>query len=313
MNKISSSLALAVLAFSAAAHAAGDPAACKNVRFADVGWTDITATTATASLVLEGLGYKPKTQITSVPVAFVGMKKKDIDVFLGNWMPTMETFIKPYLDDQSVEVVRTNLEGAKYTLAVPSYVYEAGLRDFKDIARFKDQLGGKIYGIEAGNDGNLVIEKMLKANAYGLGDFRLVESSEAGMLVQVGRAEKAQEWMVFLGWEPHPMNTQFKMNYLSGGDDWFGPNYGGATVHTNTAAGYSERCPNVGRLLKNLGFTLAMENAIMGGILNDKQKPEQAARAWLKQNPQVLDAWLEGVTTLDGKDGTAAVKKYLGV
>ena len=30
---------------------------CKNVRFSDVGWTDITATTALTSVVLEGLGY----------------------------------------------------------------------------------------------------------------------------------------------------------------------------------------------------------------------------------------------------------------
>ncbi|PWV62272.1 choline ABC transporter substrate-binding protein [Plasticicumulans acidivorans] len=303
----------ASLACSSAAFAAGDPSSCKTVHFADVGWTDITATTAATSLILEGLGYKPKTQIVSVPVAFVGLQKKNIDVFLGNWMPTMETFIKPYLADKSVEVVRANLEGAKYTLAVSRAAYAGGLHDFKDIARFKDKLSGRIYGIEAGNDGNLLIEKMIKDNAFGLGDFKLVESSEAGMLVQVGRAEKSGEWVVFLGWEPHPMNSQFKMDYLTGGDDYFGPNLGGATVYTNTSAGYGARCPNVGKLLKNLEFTLPMENTIMGGILNDKQKPETAAAAWLKANPQALGPWLDGVTTIDGKDGLAAVKKYLGV
>ena len=38
---------------------AADPESCKPVRFSDVGWTDITATTAAASVVLEGLGYEP--------------------------------------------------------------------------------------------------------------------------------------------------------------------------------------------------------------------------------------------------------------
>ena len=32
----------------------------------------------------------------------------------------------------------------------------------------------------------------------------------------------------------------------------FGPNFGGASVYTNTRAGYSLQCPNVGRLLRNL-------------------------------------------------------------
>src|SRR5690606_38630184 len=129
---------------------AADPESCKTVRFADVGWTDITATTATASVILEALGYAPETQVLSVPVTYTSLKSKDIDVFLGNWMPTMEADIQPYLEDKSVESIRKNLDGAKYTLAVPEYTYEAGLKDFADIAKFKDKLGGKIYGIEAG-------------------------------------------------------------------------------------------------------------------------------------------------------------------
>ncbi|MFH3844485.1 extracellular solute-binding protein, partial [Acinetobacter baumannii] len=38
-------------------------------------------------------------------------------------------------------------KGAKYTLAVPQYVYDGGLRSFADIAKFSDKLGNKIYGI----------------------------------------------------------------------------------------------------------------------------------------------------------------------
>jgi glycine betaine/proline transport system substrate-binding protein len=94
-----------------------------------VGWTDITATTATASVVLEALGYEPDVQVLSVPVTYRSLQNGDIDVFLGNWMPTMEADIAPYLEDGSVEVVGTNLEGAKYTLAVPQYTYEAGLQE----------------------------------------------------------------------------------------------------------------------------------------------------------------------------------------
>ena len=292
---------------------AADPAACRQVNFADVGWTDITATTAATSVVLEGLGYKPKAQVLSVPVTYASLKNKDIDVFLGNWMPTMEADIAPYRDDGSVEVLGVNLEGAKYTLAVLAYVAGGGLKDFADIAKFRDELDGKIYGIEPGNDGNRLIQDMIDQNAFGLKGFEVVESSEQGMLAQVARSSRRKEWVVFLGWEPHPMNANFNMTYLSGGDDWFGPDYGGATVYTNVRKGYTQDCPNVGRLLKNLRFTLKMENEIMGAILNDAEEPDDAATTWLKKNPGVLDGWLAGVETIDGGAGLAAVKKNLGL
>ena len=305
-------LALSTVSVSTA-WAATDPEACKLVRFSDVGWTDITATTAATSVVLQGLGYEPKTQVLSVPVTYASLKNKDIDIFLGNWMPTMEADIQPYLDDGSVDVVGVNLEGAKYTLAVPSYVADGGLKDFGDIAKFNDELDGKIYGIEPGNDGNRLIQEMIDTDAFGLKGFEVVESSEQGMLSQVKRAARKQDWVVFLGWEPHPMNSNFELTYLTGGDDWFGPNLGGATVHTNVRHQYLDECPNVGRLLQNLQFSLAMENDIMGAILDDGEVPEDAASAWLKENPETLDSWLEGVTTLGGGEGLSAVKGHLGL
>ena len=286
-------------------------AACEKVTFSDVGWTDITATTAATTLVLQALGYETDIKVLSVPVTYASLKNKDVDVFLGNWMPTMEADIRPYLDDKSVESLRMNLDGAKYTLAVPKKTYEAGLKSFADIAKFKDQLGGKIYGIEPGNDGNRLILDMIGKDAFGLKGFELAESSEQGMLAQVARSVKKGEDIVFLGWEPHPMNANFEMAYLDGGDDWFGPNYGGATVHTNIRAGYAAECPNVGVLLTNLEFSLKMENEIMGGILNDGKDPQVAAKDWLSANQDVLDGWLKGVTTRDGGDAMAAVKAAL--
>jgi len=292
---------------------AADPAACKEVNFADVGWTDITATTAATSVVLEGLGYAPEAELLSVPVTYASLKNGDIDVFLGNWMPTMEGDIAKYREEGSVEVLGANLEGAKYTLAVPKYTADKGLKSFADIAKFKDGLDGKIYGIEPGNDGNRLILDMIDQDAFGLKGFEVVESSEAGMLTQVARAAKRNEDIVFLGWAPHPMNNNFDLVYLSGGDDFFGPDYGGATVFTNVRKGYTSECPNVGKLLNNLVFSLPMEGAIMGAILDEGKAPNDAATAWLKANPEVLDGWLDGVETIDGKPGLAAVKGHLGL
>ncbi len=307
-------IAAAILSSLAGSAFAGDPASCKTVNLSDVGWTDITATTAATSIILEGLGYNPDVKVLSVPVTYKSMETGDIDVFLGNWMPTMEGDLGPYRDAGTVEVIQpANLTGAKYTLAVNKKAADAGLRNFADIAKFKDQLDGEIYGIEPGNDGNRIILDMIAGNSFGLKGFDLVESSEQGMLSQVSRAEKRGKMVVFLGWAPHPMNANFELTYLSGGDDFFGPNFGGADVYTNTRKGYSGGCPNIGKLLTNLQFTLAMENEIMGAILDEGQEPNDAAVAWLKANMGVLDGWLNGVTTLDGGDAMSAVKSRISM
>ncbi|MBA4290294.1 MAG: glycine/betaine ABC transporter substrate-binding protein [Pseudomonas sp.] len=275
---------------------AADPAQCRLVRFADVGWTDITVTTAVTRQVLNDLGYRTQVKRLSVPDTYKAMQDGTIDAFLGNWMPSMENDIKPYTDNGSVITLAANLTGAKYTLAVNQAAYDGGVKNFADLARFSKELGGKLYGIEPGNDGNKLIQSMIDKNAFGLAGFTLVESSENGMLAQVKRAEHLKQWVVFLGWAPHPMNNQLQLNYLDGGDEFFGPNYGGATVYTNIRAGLADECPNATRLLKNLRFTLEMENHLMGTILNKNTNPRREAKAWLKANPEQLAAWLIGVS-----------------
>ncbi len=311
---IGAALAAAVAVGAAGAAYAGDPESCKTIKFSDVGWTDITSTTAITAQILTALGYTPKVTVLSVPVTYASMKNKDIDVFLGNWQPSMENDRKPYVADGSVVVTGANLpEGAKYTLAVPQYTYDKGLKNFADIAKFKDDLHGKIFGIEPGNDGNRLVLDLIKKNEFGLKDFQLVESSEQGMLSEVQRATSHHEDVVFLGWAPHPMNVNFKIQYLAGGDDSFGPNYGGAIVYTNERKGWADECPNAAKLIKNLIFTVDLENDVMNSILTDGMDGPAAAKKWLKTNPSQLTGWLEGVTTFDGQPGLPAVKKAFGL
>ena len=300
---LTSALALSLLA--GVAHAAE----CDTVIFSDVGWTDITTTTSATKQVLEALGYKVDVKVLSVPVTYASLDSDDVDIFLGNWMPAQAGAIGPYLETGEVEKVATNLEGTKYTLAVPAYTYDKGLTEYSKIAEFGESLDNKIYGIEPGNEGNGYLVSLIDANKWGLGEFEVVESSEQGMLAEVTRAVADNKDVVFLGWEPHPMNAAFPLKYLPGGEDFFG---GEGVVDTVTRKGYAAECPNVGKLLTNLKFTLPMENEVMGKILNDGADPDEAAMAWMKANPDAVLAWVDGVTTLDGGDGAAAVKAALG-
>lgn len=289
---------------------AADPASCRLVRMSDPGWADITSTNAMLGLVLEGLGYKQKVDTLSVPVTFESLKNGQLDVFLGNWMPAQERFVKPLTDAGSLVVIRRNLDGIRFTLAVPDYVANAGIKDFADLAANADKFEKKIYGIESGAPGNQNIQKMIDANDFGLKDWTLVESSEQGMLSQVEKAKRTGKWTVFLAWEPHPMNAKYAPGYLSGGDKYFGANYGAASVYTVTRRGFSQDCPNLARLLQQLTFDVGIENAIMGAMA-DGMAPEKAARAELKKRPELIKQWLEGVETADGKPGLEAVQSKL--
>ena len=286
---------------------AAEPAACRVVRLSDIGWTDVTATTGLFSRLLRDLGYLPQVTVLSLPVTYASMKNRDIDVFLGNWMPAGANDRKPYVDDGSVEVVRPNLTGARYTLAVPAYLQAKGLRDFNDIARFSRELNASIYGIEPGNDGNRLVLEIIRDNRHGLGSFKLIESSEQGMLAEVERSVRNKAPIVFLGWDPHPMNMRFDLRYLTGGDASFGPNFGGAVVYTNVRAGYQQQCPNVARLLGNLEFTTRYESELMADILDKRATPEEAGAKWMRAHPAVVAGWLAGVTTFDGRPAAAAL------
>ncbi len=295
------SVALAALTGSALA---GDAATCKKVRFADVGWTDIQVITGIAANLFDALGYEAEVKTLSVPVTYASMKNKDIDVFLGNWMPSMTADVKPYFDDKSVEQLPPNLEGAGYGIVVPQYVADAGVKSIADLAANKDKFGGKFYGIESGNDGNRIITTMIGEAKNNLAGFELVESSEAGMLTEAEKAMKKNEWILFLGWTPHPVMGDMKLHYLAGVDSY---GFGAATVHSNVRAGYLTECPNAGKLISNLKFNLEMEGKMMAPVLKDGADPKNVAKDWIKANPDAVKGWLAGVTTMDGGDATAAV------
>ena len=290
---------------------AAEPAACKKVRMGVVNWTDVIATSAMAQVLLEEMGYEVKQTSAAQQIIFAGIRDNRLDIFLGYWKPAMDANIKPFVEQGQVKVLaEPSLADAQATLAVPAYVAEGGLKTFADIAKFKDKLGGKIYGIEPGTGANTAIKTMIESNRFGLGGFQLVESGEAGMLAAVQRAIKRNEWVVFVGWKPHPMNINMKIAYLTGSEDVYGPNEGAATVWSVTAPDYAERCPNVSRLLANLTFTADQESQLMVPIMQ-RQEPKDVARQWLRDHPEDLQRWLAGVETLDGRNAAQILQASL--
>ncbi|WP_312529726.1 choline ABC transporter substrate-binding protein [Paracoccus sp. (in: a-proteobacteria)] len=305
--RLSGAALITLIVAGAAPAFANDPASCATVRLSDPGWTDITATNGVASALLKGLGYKPDIRTLAVPIGYEALKNGETDVFLGNWMPAQQKFRDDLDASGKTEELVQNLSGAKFTLAVTGTAKDLNVKDFADLDAHKDAFQGKIYGIEPGAPANQSIAKMIADDSFGLGDWELVESSEQGMLAQVQRNDSANVPSVFLAWAPHPMNVKLNVIYLSGGDAEFGPDFGGASVHTIARKDWVAQCPNIARLFSQLTFDVDMENVLMGNILDDGMDASKAAAGWIAAHPEVAAKWLDGVSTLDGKPGAEAV------
>jgi|AraplaMF_Col_mMF_1032025.scaffolds.fasta_scaffold00066_105 glycine betaine/proline transport system substrate-binding protein len=299
----------AISALTASAAFAAEPEACKQPHFADVGWTDNGAQNGLFSAVAKGLGYEPKIDPLALPLILEALKAKQLDFFLDNWMPSNAANVQPYLDAKTIETLKPNLTGAGYGPVVPDYVAAAGVKDIKDLGANKDKFDGKFYGIEPGNDGNKIIQAKIDDPNSGMAGFELVESSEQGMLAEAQKDIEKKQWVAFLAWVPHPIMNNMKLVYLTGFEK---DGFGAAEISALTRPGYVTECANIGKLLTNIKFDLNMETQVMDEIAKGTEGATAGAN-WLKANPGVLDAWLAGVTTVDGGDGLAAVKKSIGL
>jgi len=294
------SICLCFLATPLLAEAEPEAEQCRDLNIGVVDWTDLHVVNGVAKALLEELGYKVSLQMEpATPQVFEKLASRRIDVFMGYWTPAMSPIAEPYFSSGAVETISSNLNEARWTLAVPDYVYEQGLRNFADISRFSEKLQGRIYGLEKGSSGNAAILDMIDSDAFGLKDFKLIETTERIMMAQVKGKVRRGQWIVFMGWQPHPMNINYSIRYLGGGDDYFGPDYGAAIVNTTVRSGLTEQCPNLRRFFTNLTFKASIEEEMMDQV--GKFVPvDRAVRHWMYQNPGQVKEWLQGVTYFNG-------------
>lgn len=291
------------MAMIAKASAAGS-AQCDTVTFADTGWNEVTVATALAATVLKGLDYEVEIKPLTPAATYPALASDKVDVFLGNWNPTLQVYEKLYRDESAIDIIRTNLTGARYSLATNPAGATLGIADISDIAKHKTALKNKIYGAEPGNPGNTALLDIIAQNEHDLGTFELVASSMEGMLRHV---KQADEPVIFIAWEPEPEITNISPAYLSGGGDIFGA----AEVQTVTRAGYAEECQNIGSFLRNFEITPAAANELIAEMTTKNITPDTVTKNWLKRNPETVAVWLAAMTTAGGNDPHSALQIYL--
>ncbi|PSL08423.1 glycine betaine/proline transport system substrate-binding protein [Haloactinopolyspora alba] len=278
--------------------------ASSELRLIQQPWEDLIVENQIVSQILGDLGYEVEINEVAVPIGAQALANGEADAYLGNWWPSQESAFQKYLDEGSVQVVDTLVTGTTYAPAVPKYVAEQhGITSLADLDEKAELFEHRFVGIEAGTPGNKYISDAIAADAYGLGDWTLAESSTSAMLAEVKNAAAEQQPIVFLGWEPHWMNVTWDLVYLEDPEDVW-PGAGEIRVVANEE--YQSENPNVMRFLQQMSVERSTASDWIHQFSQEDVPAEEIASTWIEENPDVVSTWLEGVETADGEPAEAA-------
>lgn len=300
---------LSLLAFAACLLFAGSvQTAAATVTFGTPPWPGLTVKTEITEQLLNALGYQTQVKKLGVPFIYRDLSSDKIDAYLGGWMPTEKQMLDPLLAKDAVVNLGSNLDGAVLGLAVPDYVWKSGIHSVKDLTEHADRFDNTIYGIESGSEINNSLSTAIEDNDEAMGEFRLVASSTAVMLTQVGRAIAHQKPIVFMGWRPHWMNIEFDLRYLKGrqGSSVAQIKSRVLTIVSNDLANNQ---PNVTRLLDQVHIDTQTQSQWIDDYSHKKGDLKQVASRWLTNHPEIVDTWLEGVTTSEGESAAPAYRQ----
>jgi glycine betaine/proline transport system substrate-binding protein len=253
------------------------------------GWDEDTAATYMWKELLEQRGYTVNVQELDIASTFTGVANGQIDLYLDAWLPvTHEAYWKRF--QNQLEVVSDWSEG-RNLLAVPDYVDVNSLADLKGRS---GEFGGRIVGIEAGA-GLMRATREQVVPTYGLADYTLVEGSSPAMLATLDSAIKNQEPVVVTLWQPHWAFSRYPLKVLEDPEGAFGQPDRMQAIATK---GWSASNPELAGWLKNFRFTNEQLSSLMLKIQDaGKGKEQEAAKQWIAENQQVVDAWFNAPTS----------------
>ena len=274
-------------------------------------WPGITVKTEIAEQLLAPLGYQTSTHELGLQVIYQGMDSGDIDVFLGGWMPAQRDMFEPREADDRLRAVANNVDGAQMTLAVPEYLYEQGIQSFADLDANREQFDGQIHGFGAGSAASEILEAAIADDAWGLGDWRLVDTSEVGMLSAARDAISREEAIVWVGWTPHWMNLELPMRYLDDPEDLFGENNGESDVLTIFRSDYAETNPELVSFFEAFTFSADEQSWMIQEYGLKERDLSEVAGEWIRDNVERVETMLADVNDRDGEPAWPQVQAAL--
>ncbi|MBK4997940.1 glycine betaine ABC transporter substrate-binding protein [Pseudomonas sp. S31] len=219
-----------------------------------VNWADAEITTKLAKLALEDQLKQPvKLVMADIGIQFQALSAGKVDIIPMAWLtyshkPFWEKY-KNKLEDLGV------LYEGRLGLAVPTSIPVSEVASIEDLNKpeVKEKLAGKILTSEVGNGQYKTATRAIEA--YKLEGYKLVASSETGMLNEFERNLKRDQWTLLNAWSPHWMFSTWSLRYLDDPKEVFGK---AEQIHAVGRKGFSRDFPEVANFFAH--FTLPVKD-----------------------------------------------------
>jgi glycine betaine/proline transport system substrate-binding protein len=265
----------------------------------NIGKKDITLlgdnyNSATASMnvvkqLLEKIGYNVTIKEVGVGTMFAGIAEGSADASLACWLPTThESYWEKYGDqlDKAGKVMKSVPLG----FTVPKYMKDVhSIEDLKGNTELGEKLDWTLTGISPGAGEMLHAKKAIEA--YELDKWNLQASSEAGMLSELTKAEKAKDPVIVTLWYPHWAFVKWDLKLLKDPKNIFGkPD----DIYAVTRKGLKDDSPAAYKLLSQFQWTKEQDEKVMLKHQNGTGF-EEAAKQFLDKHPDLEKKWLKGL------------------
>ncbi|NBG88452.1 glycine betaine ABC transporter substrate-binding protein [Isachenkonia alkalipeptolytica] len=242
-------------------------------------WSSTRVPTDIIRLILEEAGYETDETHADQPLIFMGLENENIDFFMDAWLPHTEEYLWEQYQESLIKVA-TSYEDVPLGWVVPTYV-EADSID--DLVGNSDQYTDQIIGLSPGS--GMTETSMQMMDDYDLEEYEYVSSSESAMMANAVRFIEREEAVIFLGWRPHSMFTQFDLKFLDGQDDYFKSD----NVYVISYDGIQEKHPEVYDMLSRWSIDVEDLEEIMYQHEENEVPFDELAEEWVEDNRDKVD------------------------
>ncbi|POA83413.1 MULTISPECIES: ABC transporter substrate-binding protein [Pseudomonas] len=325
MKGIRALLASSLLSLAALSTAQPVVAAPQPIHFADLNWESGSLITEILRIMVEqGYGLPTDTLPGTTITLETALANNDIQVIGEEWAGRSPVWVKAEAEGK-VQALGDTVKGATEGWWVPEYVIKGDpakgikplapeLRSVTDLARYKDVFKdpespdkGRFLNSPIGWTSEIVNQQKLKA--YGLQDsyvnFR--SGSGAALDAEISSAIRRGKPILFYYWSPTPLLGRFKLVQLQeppfDAEAWktltdaANPNPRptrslASRLSIGVSTPFQKQYPQLAQFFAKVDLPIEPLNRALAQMSENHSAPRDAARAFLKQHPDVWRTWV---------------------
>ncbi|MFG6148120.1 glycine betaine ABC transporter substrate-binding protein [Halobacillus sp. B23F22_1] len=261
----------------------GESSGDKEVSIGMNNWAENIAVSNMWKIILEEEGYEVELEQVEKGVLYEALAAGDLDIGMEIWLPNTDaSFYEQYEED--IDWRETWYEGTELGLVVPSYMED--INSIEDLNDHAEELDGQIVGIDSGASIMSLTDDAIAE--YDL-DYSLAASSEGSMMTELTNAIESEEPIVVTHWTPHWAFSEMDLKFLEDPENVYGDS---EDISYAARLDLEEDNPELVEWFDNFMLDDQQLGELMASI-NEADSEEEGAQAWIDENQDVIDEWME--------------------